>query len=84
MNKKINNNRKAFLLEWLLTHGREPVYRYKLFGNQGLTDSEITLSFDWAVYKNYINELKINRHITHALTDEGIDFLKQQGELNEQ
>ena len=84
MNKKINNLRKAFLLEWLLTHGREPVYRYKLFGDEGLTDSEITLSFDWAVYKNYINQSKSNRYITHAITDEGINFLKQQGELNEQ
>ena len=84
MDKKINDFRKAFLLEWLLNHGREPVYRYKLFGDKGLTDSEITLSFDWAVYKNYINELKISRYITHAMTDEGINFLKQQGELNEQ
>ena len=29
------------------------------------------------------NELKINRHITHALTDKGIKFLNK-GEKNEQ
>lgn len=84
MDKKINNHRKTFLLNWLITHGREPVYRYKLFGDKGLTDSEITLSFNWAVYENYINESKSGRHKTHAITDEGINFLKQQGGNNEQ
>ena len=83
MDKKINNLRKTFLLNWLITHGREPVYRYKLFGDKGLTDSELTLSFNWAVYKNYINQSKSGRHIIHAITDEGINFLNK-GEKHEQ
>jgi hypothetical protein len=79
IDERIDENRKAFLLEWLLTRGREPVYRYILWQDNGLTDSVLTLCFNWAIHKKYINQErdKVTSQFTHAITEEGIKYLEQ-------
>ena len=66
---------KAFLLEWLLYHGREPVWRHIAWG----FENGRWILFEKCVDRGYIDRLQdpFTRKHNHKLTNEGIKYLNK-------
>ncbi len=77
------NKVKVFLLEWLFKFGREPVKKITIWDLDNYT--EILPHVEWCIKQGYINETRslLDGRFSHALTDEGLNFLNK-GENNEQ
>lgn len=66
---------KAFLLEWLLNHGREPVWRHIAWG----FENGKWILFEKCNDYGYIDSLQdpFTRKYNHKITDEGINFINK-------
>jgi hypothetical protein len=66
---------KEFLLEWLLNHGREPVYRHIAWG----FENGRWILFEKCVNRGYIDSLQdpFTRKHNHKLTDIGLEHINK-------
>jgi len=66
---------KAFLLEWLLNHGREPVYRHIAWG----FEKGMWFKFEKCCERGYIDSLQdpFTRKHNHRLTDLGLEYINK-------
>ena len=64
---------KEFLLEWLLNHGREPVWRSIAWG----LEHEWWVIFEKCNDYGYIDSLQdpFTKKFNHKLTDKGMEYL---------
>ena len=73
---------KAFLLEWLLNHGREPMWKHVAWGKN---NDKRWFIFETCIELGLIDELfdPFTRKYNHKLTDEGMEFITKE-KINEQ
>ena len=69
----MNHEVKEFLIEWLLHHGREPVWRHIAWG----METNKWHKFEICCEHGYIDSLQdpFTRKYNHKLTDAGLEYL---------